>query len=266
VASFFWSAFPDLTIRRAGREVIELVSVVLVISTFSHKTEPLRILFLAFLTVLFADLAAIRFGSFGGFNGIHGNKNALGAFCFFALPLFALAIFDRRIARRRLIGAFASICTVGLLLLSHSKTAIGLSGATTILIFAGWALRWTGQYKGVFAIIYFMIAAATTIVVVATGLEDTLTLLTGNPTLTGRTTLWQCLISMGRKPVFGSRLRRVVASGASARGVFAPRKCAGLEYESGSQWIFRRSGTNGNCRAPRFWLFRVVRIFDPAFR
>jgi hypothetical protein len=40
-----------------------------------------------------------------------------------------------------------------------------------------------------------------------------------------------CLISMGRKPVSGSRLRSVVASGASARGVFAPRKCAGLDYE-----------------------------------
>jgi O-antigen ligase len=194
VASFFWSAFPDLTIRRAGREVIELVSVVLVISTFSHKTEPLRILFLAFLTVLFADLAAIPFGLSGGFNGIHGNKNALGAFCFFALPLFALAIFDRRIARWRLTGAFASICTVGLLLLSHSKTAIGFSGVTTILIFAVWALRWTGQYKVVFVIIYFMIAAATTIVVVDTGLDATLTLLTGDPTLTGRTTLWRYVL------------------------------------------------------------------------
>ena len=197
-ASFYWSAFPDLTIRRAGREVIELVSIVLVISTYSHQTEPLRILFLAFLTVLFADLASIPFRSISysqlGFMGIHGDKNGLGGFCFIALPLFALAIFDRRIARRRLTAALASICTVGLLLFSHSKTAIGLSGATTILLFAGWALRWTGQYKGVFAIIYFMIAAATTIAVVATGLEDTLTLLTGDPSLTGRTTLWQYVL------------------------------------------------------------------------
>jgi exopolysaccharide production protein ExoQ len=196
-ASFHWSAFPDLTIRRAGREVIELVSIVLVMSTFSHRTEPLRILFLAFLTVLFADLASIPFRSSYsqlGFMGIHGDKNGLGGFCFIALPLFALAIFDRRIARRRLTAAFASICTVGLLLFSHSKTAIGLSGATTILLFAVWALRWTGQYKGVFAIIYFLIAAATTIAVVATGLEDTLTLLTGDPSLTGRTTLWQYVI------------------------------------------------------------------------
>ena len=95
----------------------------------------------------------------------------------------------------RLIAAFASICTVGLLLFSHSKTAVGLSGATTILIFAVWALRWTGQYKGVFAIIYFLIAAATTIAVLATGLEDTLTLLTGDPTLTGRTQLWQYVLA-----------------------------------------------------------------------
>ena len=236
-ASFSWSAFPDLTIRRAGREVIELVSIVLVISTYSHQTEPLRILFLAFLTVLFADLASIPFRSISysqlGFMGIHGNKNGLGGFCFIALPLFALAIFDRpdsaaapyRRARLR----FAHF---GLLLFSHSKTAIGLSGATAILLFAGWALRWTGEYKGVFAIIYFMIAAATTIAVVAIGLEDTLTLLTGDPSLTGRTTLWQyVLYRWEESPVFGSRIRRVVASGASARGVFAPRKCAGLDYE-----------------------------------
>jgi exopolysaccharide production protein ExoQ len=197
MASYYWSAFPDLTIRRAGREVIELVGIVLLISTYAHQSEPLRILFLAFLTILFADLASIPFRfsySEIGFMGIHGHKNGLGGFCFLALPLFALAIFDRRIARWRLTAALALICTVGLLLFSRSKTALGLVGVTSILIFAGWALRWAGRYKGVFGLIYFLIATATTVAVLATGLEETVTLLTGDPTLTGRTVVWQYVL------------------------------------------------------------------------
>ena len=86
--------------------MIELVSIVLVISTYSHQTEPLRILFLAFLTVLFADLASIPFPSFSyselALWEYTVTRMASVDFCFLALPLFALAIFDRRIARRRL--------------------------------------------------------------------------------------------------------------------------------------------------------------------
>ena len=197
MATYYWSAFPDLTVRRAGREVIQLVSIVLLVSTYSRQTELLRILFLSFLTVLFADLASVPFTSsysMGDFMGIHGHKNAAGGFYFLALPLFALAIFDRRNALWRLTALFASICAAGLLLYSHSKTSIGLSAATTICIFAGWALRWAGRYKGVFAIIYFLIAAVIAITVLATGLENTVAFLTGDPTLTGRTQLWQYVL------------------------------------------------------------------------
>lgn len=197
MASFYWSAFPDLTIRRAGKEVIELVSIVLLISTYSRPTEPLRILFLSFLTVLFADLASVPFRSYSyldGFMGIHGHKNTAGGFYFLALPLFALAVLDRRISHWRVTAVFASICAAGLLLYTHSKTAIGLCAATAICLFAGWILRWVGQYKGVLAIVFFLIAAAMAIAVLAIGLEDTVTLLTGDPTLTGRTALWQYVL------------------------------------------------------------------------
>ena len=80
IASYYWSAFPDLTIRRAGRELIECASIVLLISTYPQRTGALRILFLSFLTVLIMDLASIAFPSFSyssfpaGFMGIHGHK------------------------------------------------------------------------------------------------------------------------------------------------------------------------------------------------
>ena len=65
---------------------------------------------------------------------------------------------------------------------------------TILFLFAGWALRWTGRYKGVFALIYFLIAAAAVVAVLATGLEETVNLLTGDATLTGRTTIWRYVL------------------------------------------------------------------------
>jgi exopolysaccharide production protein ExoQ len=204
--SFCWSAFPDLTIRRAVREIIELVSIVLLISTYSHPTEPLRVLFLSFLSIMFVDLIFIPFPShyLDGYVGVHGHKNSTGAFYLLALPLFVLAILDRRIARWPYTAIFASICAVGLLLLSKSKTAVGVCALTIICVVALGALRWMGQYKGVFAIIYALIAGASAIVVVAVGLDDTLTFLTGDPTLTGRVALWQYVLARWEEnPYFG---------------------------------------------------------------
>ena len=200
-ASFYWSAFPDLTIRRAGRELIECAGIVLLVSTYPHPTGLLQILFLSFLTVLFMDLVSIAFPSFSysldppGFMGIHGHKNGAGGFYFLALPLFVLAIFDRRIAQWHYTAMFASICAAGLLLFSRSKTSIGLFALTTICLIALWTLRWMRQYKGVFALIYLLIAAAAAVGVLAAGLADTIDFLTGDPTFTGRVAIWQYVLS-----------------------------------------------------------------------
>ena len=210
IASFYWSAFPDLTIRRAGRELIETVSIVLLISTYSHPTRPLQLLFLSFVTILFLDVVSLAFPSRSysadppGFMGIHGHKNGAGGFYFLALPLFIFAILDRRIAHWPYTAVFASICAAGLLLFSRSKTAIGLFALTTICLIALWALRGMREYKGVFALIYLLIAAAAAVAVLATGLDDTLDFLTGDPTFTGRVPLWQYVLSRWEEsPYFG---------------------------------------------------------------
>jgi exopolysaccharide production protein ExoQ len=221
--SFYWSAFPDLTIRRAGRELIECVYIVLLISTYSHPTGPLRILFLSFLTILFLDVVSIPFPSFSyspdppGFMGIHGHKNSAGGFYFLALPLFVFAIFDRRIAKWPYTAMFASICAVGLLLFSRSKTAIGLFALTTICLIALWTLRWMGKYKGVIALIYILIAAAAAVCVTAAGLADTLDFLTGDPTFTGRVAIWQYVLSRWEdSPYFGQGFGALWQVGAEA--------------------------------------------------
>ena len=136
--------------------------------------------------------------------GIHGHKNGAGGFYFLALPLFFLAIFDRRIAQWPYTAMFASVCAVGLLLFSRSKTAIGLFALTTICLIALSTLRWMRQYKGVFALIYLLIAAAAAVGALSAGLADTIDFLTGDPTFTGRVAIWQYVLSRWEEsPYFG---------------------------------------------------------------
>jgi len=136
ISSIYWSAYPDLTIRRAAREELELICIVLLMCAYSRPTEPLRIIFLSFMTIFLFDLPSFAFPSFSfssnptGFRGIHGHKNVAGEFYFLALPLFILAIFDRTIAVGRRTAMLTSICAAPLLLLSNSKTAIGLFDVT----------------------------------------------------------------------------------------------------------------------------------------
>ena len=217
MASVYWSAFPDLTIRRAGREVIQLVGIVLLISTYSRQTEILRIIFLAFLTILFADLASIPFPSFSyseiGFKGIHGHKNGLGGLCLFALPLFGLAIFDRRIARWPLTAALASICAVVYCFFHIQRPLLDFPGWLLFYLFAWLGTPLDGPVQGCVHHNLFPHCRCC-------DYRRARDRPGGNRSLFDRRSdpdwkngpLAVCIIPMGRKPVFGSRLWRVVAS------------------------------------------------------
>ena len=136
---------------------------------------------------------------------------------------------------------------------------------TTLCLFAGWALRWTGQYKGVFVLIYFLIAAATTIAVLATGLEDTVTLLTGDPTLTGRTQLWQYVLSRWEEsPYLGQGYGALWQVGPETGGLFAQAHVGWVmnEAHNGYLDVLAQIGIIGLLVLGFFVTFR---IFDLAF-
>jgi len=118
-----------------------------------------------------------------------------GEFYFLALPLFILAIFDRTIAVGRRTAMLTSICAAPLLLLSNSKTAIGLFAVTIFCVLAARALRRIGEYTAVLTLIYFLIGTVAAISVFAAGLADTVAFVTGDTTLTGRTAIWRYVLS-----------------------------------------------------------------------
>jgi O-antigen ligase len=199
--SIYWSAYPDLTTRRALREALEIVSVVLLMHTYSRPTEALRITYWSFVTILALDLASLPFPSFSyssfpsGFVGIHGHKNVAGEFYFLALPLLVLAVFDRRITGMPLPASFAAICGAGLLLLSHSKTGLGLLPVTTLCVGAALTLRKMGAHLPVVLIIYLLIGMIVAAAVMNAGLEETVAFWTGDPSLTGRINVWHYVLA-----------------------------------------------------------------------
>jgi O-antigen ligase len=210
ILSAYWSEFPDITLRRAIRQELEVFSVLLLICTYSYRTEPLRILFLSFAAVALLDFASLAVPSFSfsqdtpGFKGFHNHKNNAGEFYFYALPLFGLALFDRSIGIGRYVALLAALCGAALLLLSHSKTAIGLLAITSLCVFAIRLLRRMREYAAVLLPIYFLIATTAVVATLGAGFINTIDFLTGDPTLTGRTQLWNYVLARWQQnPYFG---------------------------------------------------------------
>jgi O-antigen ligase len=210
ILSVYWSAYPELTLRRAIRVNIEVFTLILLVSTYSRRTEPLRILFLGFVTLALLDCAslAVPSRSFGsdvpGFQGLHGHKNSAGEFYFFALPLFGLAIFNRSIAIGRYLAPLAFFLGTAFLLLSRSKTAIGLFAVTTLCVFAIRSLRRMREYSAVLLLIYLLIGVAVVVAVSGVGFTNTVDLLTGDLSFTGRTAVWDYVLARWQQnPYFG---------------------------------------------------------------
>ena len=113
VLSTVWSDYPELTIRRASREILEATALGLLATCFSNPNIVLAIFFRAFLIIGCLDLvsSAVFPEAFTviGFAGIHGQKNVAGQFFFAALPVYLLATLYREISGNRLLGLFSLV-------------------------------------------------------------------------------------------------------------------------------------------------------------
>src|SRR3569832_414942 len=129
VLSTVWSVYPELTLRRASRELIEAVALVMLAACFSNARVVLRILFRAFLIIGCLDLlSSVIFPASLtdiGFAGIHGHKNLAGEFFVVALPIYLLGTLYTEISGSRLLGLFSLVAGVAMLVATHSKTSIG---------------------------------------------------------------------------------------------------------------------------------------------
>lgn len=194
--SAVWSDYPELTIRRASHELIELGTLAVLATCFSNTKVLLAIFFRAFLVMICLDLvsAAVFPDAFtiGGFAGIHSDKNIAGQFFFVALPVCLLGTFDKEVSGSRLLGLFALVSCAVMLFLTESKTSIG---ATPVAFLAVLIMRGLYHRKSAVRLVVLMCCVVGLLFAVAAlvtwDADEILEVLVRDPTLTGRDMIWR---------------------------------------------------------------------------
>ena len=212
IASALWSDFPGVVIRRAGLEVIIVLSVFLSIETLGAQRAFAiwKWLLLAILVVNWISIplipAAKHFASeidtalIGNWRGLYGHKNITGAVCVITAVIF----FFSRHGRGNWIGLSVALAATVFLVFSQSKSSLGF---LPMAIAAGMAYRigWQdGLSRAIITLLGVMALFGLGIAMLL--YADALNRLLSDPTeFTGRSAIWAAEIAYIRDhPLFGS--------------------------------------------------------------
>lgn len=201
--SFFWSSFPDLTLRRSLRLAIEATSFVLAAQALRREDNVLRTLFGAFLLVAALDFISLAIPQmsfkdrWGYFSGVHYHKNGAGLFFAIALPVFGVGAFSKVVSGSRLIAFLAFVLSLWMFVLTGAKTAIGVLVVASSLTAATYIILRKGPVVSTLVLLATTAAAASVcLFVFDQGITQSVGLLVGDPTLTGRDVLWAYTLYM----------------------------------------------------------------------
>ena len=149
LASAGWSAEPGIALRRAGLEVILVLSVLLSIDTIGAERAFLiwRWVLAAVLLVNFLSIPLITVARHlpgetdpalvGNWRGLYGHKNIAGAVCAMTALLF---LFTQN-GRRNWMGILIALASLGFLVMTKSKSSLGFlipSLAAGLVYGLGW--------------------------------------------------------------------------------------------------------------------------------
>lgn len=213
VFSILWSDSPVETLKYS----LEFAGTVCVALLLSAAPHPMAVLWGAFLAFAVYVSAAVAFGqtvdvgNYGqtAFAGFTQGKNLMADIAangaLVSLACFVASIEDRRPVRA--IVAFA-VAAIEIYLLFQARSAgavLGMAPALGAFIFF-LALRPARLAMRIFATVFAsFIAAVATVAYGSTVAQDSLTLFDKDPTLTGRTYLWQRAADfIAENPVLGT--------------------------------------------------------------
>jgi exopolysaccharide production protein ExoQ len=208
--STVWSIHPDITVRRGAGYVLTIAFAGYLVVRFNVDNR-MRALSASFavsavgsvvFVALFPNLGIMHFGELAGsWRGVFPHKNVLG-------PIMALAVFVELYviltARRRPWWRFALLSLyAALVVLSHSATAMLLS-----LLYAGGAalyLLWRrNRVVALAAAVNGVLVLVAAAIILHSDVGSALGVIGKDPTLTGRTTLWDVVLAfIKEKPVLG---------------------------------------------------------------
>ncbi len=210
IASTAWSAAPDITLRRSFAFLGTTAFGIFLAARFDTR-EVLRLLAAALgaaaaLSAVFAvalpGLGVDQGVHAGAWQGIYTEKNTLGQMMALAAMAFVLLRADAP-RGRRWPPAAGALLAAALIALSRSGTALAVLLLFLLLLGVLRALRWRATRAAPLVAGIALAAGAAGLLFVAR-YEAVLTSLGKDPTLTGRTPMWEALAaSVGERPWLG---------------------------------------------------------------
>lgn len=208
-ASVLWAFKPELAFIRFAQQVMVVTSVVLPALLAARATDLMRGLFLCFAIAALLNLVFVverppidfKFATWG-YPGYFSGKNYLGQFAAVALLLSLYEALNR--GPRRAFGIIVAAISVALLILSNSKTSMGLAFLAPVLAAATLLIRRATRISP--AILLFAIPLGYFVFATVTGFSvNRLSyMLYGDPTFTGRTIIWDFAhLEIAKRPVLG---------------------------------------------------------------
>lgn len=206
------SPYPGLSFRY----LLSVTVVTLPIYLYYHQFGPEALFdtlfkFLAFAVVI-NILYILLLPQYGIMTGIHSGtwrglfeqKNGAGSF-FAAISIFFIAKYWFSKHRAKLTPGLLALVSVVLVVMSQSATAIIMLTASILsFIFFYVLLSVTKKQKKIILLGFYILGIIVTFLLAKLFTDDILLLLGKDPTLSGRTGLWDVLLELSfNKPIFG---------------------------------------------------------------
>ncbi|MEM9907986.1 MAG: O-antigen ligase family protein [Cyanobacteria bacterium P01_D01_bin.44] len=199
-----WSNYPDAAIESIRGEIVPMTAFSLYFATRFGPNQQLRLLSIALgiaaLICLFYIVAIPSVGIHandrfsGAWKGIYASKNAFSAYMTMTLVTFFVLGTNNKNWLETLLARIASALSIVMIVLSTSKTGLVVFMPLAFVILAYQRFRWRGRRT-----VFLVDAACLVILILGVYIFSNWELLVstvgGDPTLTGRTLIWESAFS-----------------------------------------------------------------------
>jgi exopolysaccharide production protein ExoQ len=213
IMSVFWADFPALALRRTAL-LIMLATIAFAIAVGLDRPERLVDATLIFLGLLVAFNIAtpVLRPDFAitpqGVRGMFSSKNVAGIVAMMAVIAAYAEMLAQPRPRRLVLGAAAMLVGCVFLVMTQSKTSVGLTALVLLIggpLFLCWRANLLLGLSASLAVLWSIGGFFLVVGMYGWSLGDVLDLVFGDPTFTGRTDIWSfALAEIERRPWLGA--------------------------------------------------------------
>ena len=223
VTSVMWSHAPGIAFRRVVLQIIVVLSLVISVSFTDDARTLLRRLRLLMNTVVLLNAVAVVVlpPTPIGHAGIYTQKNNLGAVMALALMFNLYGFLMSRGLLRRFGMLIISALAFGLLVLSQSKTSLGLAVLMPAIAYVAVGMAFLFRINATVLLIFGAVTGAVLLsyqsLLTRFGFSDLSLFLFNDETYTGRTFIWAFVLDViSRAPLLGQGYASFWATGSDS--------------------------------------------------